>query len=88
MKKLHEILISSLLPIIKTVGIIEIKEVLAKFAEEEKPVSLSQFLKAMNSNFELLAEVAKKTKTKIDDGLIETILEAVRQFANENDIQL
>lgn len=88
MASLKEILIATLLPAIKSVGIMELTTVLNKIRESKKAPEFEDILKSLHGSFSILLFYAKKTKTKIDDGLIQTVLEAVENVAEENDIEL
>lgn len=84
----NEILVTLILPAIKAVGKVQLKEVLSKIQEYNSPAVYANTLKSINSSFGLLKEVALKSKTKVDDGIIDTILEAVQEAAAEDGIIL
>ena len=42
----------------------------------------------IQASFSLLKEVAVKTRTKLDDGIVDLVLEAVSESAEENGIVL
>jgi hypothetical protein len=88
MDKIKELLAAAVFPTIKAIGIIELKEVLYKIKAQQQPAEFVNMLKSINSPFTILLHYAEQTKTKIDDGIVSTIVEAVRQVANESDIQL
>lgn len=83
-----EIMIAALMPAIKAVGKMELMEILSKIQEHNTAKVYENTLKSMHSNFTLLKEVAIKSKTKIDDGIIDLVLEAVVESAAEDGIVL
>jgi hypothetical protein len=42
----------------------------------------------LHSNFSLLKEAAVKTKSNLDDGIVDLVLEAVKDTANSDGIPL
>jgi hypothetical protein len=85
---LKEILVSTFLPAIKAVGQAELSEILSKIKEHNTIEMYTSTLKSIHSSFTLLKEVAVKTKSKIDDGLIDMVLETIEQAASDDDIEL
>lgn len=85
---MKEILANLIFPVIKQIGIIELKGILAKIQAEEPPAKFVDILKSLNSTWRVIQTYAVQTKTKIDDGFVDTILQAVTETANENGIQL
>lgn len=83
-----EILVATLLPAIKAVGKIQLSEIFAKVKLNNKPDVYANTLKGIHSSFSLLKEVALKSKTKIDDGIIDLVLESVQEAAEEDGITL
>lgn len=83
-----EIFVAALLPAFKEVGKLEMAEVLAGIKEHNTPEVYENTLKSINSNFTLLKEITNKTKTKIDDGLVDIILESVKDAAEADGIEL
>jgi len=88
MSKIHEILVSALLPTIKTVGKIEMENVLSGIKDHNPPDIYRNTLQGLYSNFTLLKDVAYKTSTKIDDGIVDLVLESVKESADLNGIVL
>lgn len=88
MAKIKEIIVEVFLPAIKRVGKIEIENVLTAIEKNNTPEIYHNTLQGLYSNFSLLSEVAHKTKTKIDDGIIDLILEAVKESAEDRGIVL
>lgn len=85
---MKEVLINMLLPAIKGLAKVYLKSVLQKIQDHNTPEVYESTLKNINSSFTLLDEVAQKSKTKIDDDIIEAVLESVQESALEDDIQL
>jgi hypothetical protein len=81
MSKIHEVMVSAILPVIKKVGKIEMQQVLFNIKESNSPEIYKTTLQGLYSNFKLLKEVATKTKSHLDDGIIELVLEAVQENA-------
>jgi hypothetical protein len=88
MAKIKEVIVATLLPAIKEVGKIEIKHVLAGIKEHNEIEVYKNTLFSLHANFTLLREAAVKTKTKIDDGIIDLLLEAVHESAEADKITL
>lgn len=88
MSKIKKSLVSSILPIIKVVGKIEMEKVLSSFKERQSQEIYRNTLLAIHSNFVLLKEAAIRTSTRIDDGIIELILESVKETAKADGIEL
>lgn len=86
--KIEEIAVSFVLGAVKSVGQAEIGDLLDKFKELNPPEDYENLLKGLHGNFSLLAKLAIKTKTKVDDGLIDFVLQAIEDAAEENNIQL
>lgn len=85
---LKELAISILLPAIKEIGTAEIEDVLAGVKSHNTPEVYANTLKSIHSSFTLLKEATQKTKTKIDDGIVDLILAAVESAASDDDIEL
>ena len=88
MSKINEIIVSALLPTIKAVGKIEMENVLAGIREHNSPSIYQNTLQGLYSNFSLLKEVAAKTKSNLDDGIVELVLESVKESATASGIVL
>jgi hypothetical protein len=88
MPTIREIIVASLLPAIKEVGKLEMKEVLSGIKEHNEPEIYGNTLRGLHSNFSLLRKAAIETRTVVDDGIIELVLEAVRESAEADDINL
>ena len=88
MPKLKEIIIEAMMPAIKAVGKAELEAVLAGIKEHNSTETYQLTLQGLYSNFSLLKQAAYKTKTKIDDGIIDLVLEAVKESADSGGIVL
>ncbi len=88
MLKIHEIIVSAVLPIIKGVGKLEMQNVLLGVKEHNTQETYKNTLQELHSNFSLLKEAASKTRSNFDDGIVDVVLEAVRESANTDGIAL
>lgn len=86
--KFNEILVTAFLPAIKAVGKAELSSILEKIQEHNSVEVYENTLRSVHSSFSLLKEVAVKSKTKIDDGLIDMILESVEEAAEDDGVEL
>lgn len=83
-----EVLISGLMPVFKAAAKEQLKEGLKKLKEKHKPEVYAPALQGIYSGFKLLHEVALQTKTKIDDGVVDAISEAISEFCSDEGIVL
>ena len=83
-----DFLVNLFSPMLKAAGKFYLKSVLQTIQEHNTVEVYTNTLKSINSSFGLLNEVAKKSKTKIDDDLIEAVLEAVQESAQEDGVTL
>ena len=81
MPKLKEVLLEVLLPTVKAVGKLELETILSGIKEHNTPELYQNTLQGLHANFSLLKDVAIKSKSKIDDGIIDLVLEAVAESA-------
>jgi len=88
MSKVKEMMVEAVLPAIKAVGKVEMKTVLAGIKEHNKNEIYQNTLKGLYANFSLLKEAASNTNTKVDDGIIDLVLEAVNESAETDGIVL
>ncbi len=88
MPKIKEVLIEAMLPAIKAVGKAEMKAVLSGIKDHNTAELYQTTLQGLHSNFSLLKQVAYKSKTKVDDGIIDLVLEAVKESAEDGSITL
>lgn len=88
MATFNDIIVNFFLPAFKGVGKAELAKVLEKIQLHNTIEVYTNTLKSINSSFSLLKEVAIKSNTKIDDGLVDLVLEAVRESAAADGIAL
>jgi hypothetical protein len=88
MSKIRELIVAAVLPAIKTAGKMEMENVLSGIKEHNTPEVYRNTLQGLHSNFLLLKEVALKSKSKFDDGIVDLVLEAVEVTANTDGIVL
>lgn len=88
MSKIKEIIVEAMLPAIKAVGKAEMEAVLSGIKQHNTTEIYRTTLQGLHSNFSLLKQAAYKTKTKIDDGIIDLVLEAVKESADSGGIVL
>lgn len=88
MSKIKEIIVEAVLPAIKAVGKVEMEVVLSGIRKNNTPETYKNTLQGLHSNFSLLKEAAIKTKTRIDDGIVDLVLEAVKESAAIDGINL
>src|SRR5215471_12422726 len=86
MPNIKEIIVASVLPAIKEVGKLEMKEVLSGIKEHNDSEIYKNTIKSIHSNFSLLRTAAIKTKTVVDDGIVELVLAAVSECAEADQI--
>jgi len=79
MSKVNSLVIEILVPAIKSIGKAEMKILLSGLKEHNTPDFYENVLKSIHSNFILLKDIASKTKTRFDDGIIGLVLEAVEE---------
>lgn len=83
-----EFLVNMFSPMLKAAGKFYLKNVMQSIQNHNTKEVYVNTLKSINSSFTLLNEVAKKSKTKVDDDLIEAVLEATRESASEDNVTL
>ena len=88
MSKIKELIVAGVLPVIKEVGKIEMKQVLEGIRKHNEPSVYKNTLVSLHANFLLLREAAIQSKTNIDDGIIDLVLEEVIENAEANDLSL
>lgn len=88
MSKIKEIIVASVLPAIKEVGKVEMKQVLSGIKEHNEPEIYRNTLQGLHSNFSLLKDAASKTKSRFDDEIVDLVLEAVKESADADGIVL
>jgi hypothetical protein len=82
MPKVKEIIVEAILPAIKAVGKLEMENVLSGFKEHNTPEVYHNTLQGLHSDFSLLKEASLKTRSRIDDGIVDLVLEAVKESAD------
>lgn len=85
---IKEILANAAFPIIKAVGKAEVDQVLRNIKAHNTPEVYANALKAGHGFFALLDTAAVKTKTKLDDGMIDIFQQAIEEAAADDDITL
>ena len=88
MAKFKEIMIGTMMPAIKAIGKAEMEAVLSGIKEHNTAEIYRTTLQGLHSNFSLLRDAAYETKSKIDDGIIDLVLEAVKESADSGGIVL
>lgn len=88
MPKIKEIIVEAVLPTIKIIGKIQMTNVLTGIKQHNTAEIYKNTLQGLYSNFSLLKEAASKSKTRIDDGIVDLVLEAVQECANSDGIIL
>lgn len=88
MAKVKTMLVEAVLPAIKAVGKTEMEMVLTGIKQHHTPEVYQNTLRGLYSNFSILKVASLNTKTRIDDGLIDLVLEAVTESAGADGIVL
>ena len=88
MAEIQEILVRAVLPIVKAVGKVEMEHVLWGVKENNSLEVYRNTLQGLHSDFSLLKQIALKSNTRIDDGIIDLVLEAVKETAQADGITL
>ena len=88
MSKIKETIVEAILPTIKLVGKIQMTNVLSGIKEHNSPEIYRTTLIGIHANFSLLKEATSRSKTKIDDGIVDLVLEAVMEKATADGIIL
>ena len=88
MPKIKEIIVAAVLPALREVGKIEMKQVLAGVREHNKTETYQNVIRGLHANLSLLKEAASKSSTKIDDSIVDLILAAVKESADSDGIVL
>ena len=88
MSKFKEVVAEALIPIVKKAGTGELKVALAGIKEHNTIEVYNDILNSLYCNFTLLKQAALNTKTNIDDVIIDLVLDAVKEKAQEEKIIL
>lgn len=84
---IKEFLLNTLLPTLESLGESKLEELLDQLSEKEGENFALDVIGTYNL-FTRLSILAKKTKSKIDDGIIDTVIEALEATAEKHDIDL
>ncbi len=88
MPKIKEIIVEAVLPAIKAVGKMQMINAISGIKQHNSMETYQNALKGLHASFSLLKEAAAKSKTKIDDGIVDLVLEAVWESAESDGIVL
>jgi flagellar hook-basal body complex protein FliE len=88
MSKIKEIIVDAVLPAIKEIGKLEMEAVLTGIKNKQTAEAYKNLLQSLYSGFSLLKESSVKSKTKIDDGIVDIVLRAVERTASKAEISL
>lgn len=88
MSKINEIIVSAVLPAVKGVVKAQVSDLLDGIKDHNDAETFATLIKSTHSTFKLLKEGAKKTKTKIDDSIVDLFIEIAEEKADENDIDI
>ncbi len=88
MAKIKEIIVEAVLPAVKTIGKIQMQNVLLSIKHHNTAAMYQGMLRGLHANFSLLKEAASRSSTKVDDGIIDLVLEAVKENADADEIIL
>jgi flagellar hook-basal body complex protein FliE len=88
MSKIKEIIVDAVLPAIKEIGKLEMEAVLTGIKNKQTAEAYKNLLQSLYSGFSLLKEASVKSKTKIDDGIVDIVLRAVERTASKAEISL
>lgn len=88
MAKFEEIMIGTMMPAIKAIRKAEMEAVLSGIKEHNTAEIYRTTLQGLHSNFSILRDAVYKTESKIDDGIVDLVLEAVKECADSGGIVL
>lgn len=88
MAKISEILVSAFLPVVGSVGKEQLKELLAKAHAEDEQGYKAIIQGVYPPAKRLLVPLVKKSKTKIDDTIVGSIVGAIEESAEEFGVEL
>jgi hypothetical protein len=88
MSKIKELIVEAVLPVIRAVGKAEMEILLSGVKDHNTDEVYKKILRGVHADFSLLKEAALKSKTKIDDGIVDLVLEAVMDRADADGIVL
>lgn len=84
---LKELIVAGIMPVFKGVGKAQLEDLLQQLHDHE-PAVYADTMKGLYSAAKVLHKLADKTKSKIDDGILDTIIEAIEENADQNDVTL
>ena len=82
------VIVSIFLGAFKEAGKASVAELLANIKEHNDEETYQEALKAGNAFFNLLSKVAAKSKTKVDDGVIEIFQSPIQDAAEADGVDL
>lgn len=85
---IKELLVSAVLPAFKEVGKVQVEDLLQQLHDHNLTEVYESSLKGLFQAFTLLKTVAIKTKSHIDDGIVDLVLESVADSAAQNNVTL
>lgn len=88
MSRVKELLVEVMLRAIKVAGKAEMQAALLSIKGNNNAEIYQNTLQGLYSSFLLLKQAANKTKSKVDDGIIDLVLEAVKENARSGGIVL
>jgi hypothetical protein len=88
MFQIQDLLTAAALPALKAVGKLEMENVLSNIKDHCTPEIYKNTLQGLYSDFSLLRDASLKTNSKIDDGIVALVLEAVKEKADASGIVL
>lgn len=88
MSKIKDIMGEAVLSLIKTIGKEEMEDVFSCMKKNATQENYKTTLQGLYSELSLLKEAALKTKAKIGDGIIDFVLETIKQNADSDGIVL
>jgi hypothetical protein len=88
MSKVKSILVEAFLPAIKAVGKAELSMLFAGIKEHHSAEFYQNTLRGLHADFSLLKDAAIKSRSRVDDGIVDLVLEAVSDSAVADGIVL
>lgn len=86
MSKIKEVILEAIMPVIKAAGKAEMENVLSNIKEHNSAEIYKNTLQGLHANFSLLKQATIETKSHIDDGIVDLVLEAVKEKAEAENI--
>ena len=88
MPKIHEMIGAAVFSIIKGIGKLEMQNVILCAKEYNDSTTYENILQGLYANFCFLKKAAVKTNSNLDDGIIDLVLEAVKESAERDGVIL